>query len=115
LRPSFAPIGGSTEGAASSRIARQSFGLIVRNAPAGRERHEVVVAEVGLLLHARGHDDAVELDDGLMFMSFDVTVLAVTSILSTLPSSTRTFFCSRRIRRVAGAISPTARMPVATW
>ena len=49
-----------------------------------------------------------------MPINFDVTVLAVMSMLMTSPSSTWTFFCLCRISRVAGAISPSDKMPVAT-
>ncbi len=45
----------------------------------------------------------------------EVTLPAARSIDSTSPSSTSTFFCFRNTIRVAGAMSPTDRMPVATW
>ena len=41
-------------------------------------------------------------------------VFASRSILSTSPSRTLVFFCLRSTNRVAGAMSPTERMPVAT-
>ena len=45
----------------------------------------------------------------------EVTVWAARSMSVTSPSSTRAFFCRARTSRVGGAISPSERMPVATW
>ena len=45
----------------------------------------------------------------------EVTVRAARSIAVTSPSTTRAFFCRRSTSRVAGAISPSDRIPVATW
>jgi hypothetical protein len=44
-----------------------------------------------------------------------VTVRAAGSTSVTVPRHTSTLRCPRRIRRVVGAISPGARIPVATW
>ena len=45
----------------------------------------------------------------------DVTVRAATSIVSTVPCTTRALGWRRRMSRVGGAISPSDRIPVATW
>src|SRR3954447_17156430 len=45
----------------------------------------------------------------------EVTVRAARSMSVTSPSTTRVFSWRRRISRVAAAISPSERMPVATW
>jgi hypothetical protein len=44
-----------------------------------------------------------------------VTVRASRSIAVTSPSRTVAFFCLASTSRVEGAISPSDRMPVATW
>ena len=45
----------------------------------------------------------------------EVTVFAVRSIPVTSPSSTVALRCLLRISRVEGAMSPSDRIPVATW
>ena len=45
----------------------------------------------------------------------EVTVRAAMSMSVTSPRIVVTLRCLRRISRVAGAISPSERMPVATW
>ncbi len=45
----------------------------------------------------------------------EVTVWAARSISATSPSRTRELRWRLKISRVAGAISPSDRMPVATW
>ena len=45
----------------------------------------------------------------------EVTVRPSRSIAVTSPSSTVAFCCLARTSRVGGAISPSERMPVATW
>ena len=45
----------------------------------------------------------------------EVTVCAARSMCGTSPRITRALRCRLRISRVAGAISPADRMPVATW
>ena len=45
----------------------------------------------------------------------EVTVRASRSMWVTVPSTTRTFFWRASTSRVLGAISPSERMPVATW
>ena len=45
----------------------------------------------------------------------EVTVRAARSTWVTVPSTTRAFFCRASTSRVLGAISPSERMPVATW
>ena len=47
--------------------------------------------------------------------TWDVTVLASRSTSVTSPSSTRAFFWLESTSRVGGAISPSERIPVATW
>ena len=45
----------------------------------------------------------------------EVTVRDARSMAVTSPSSTRALRCPARTSRVDGAISPSLRMPVATW
>jgi hypothetical protein len=45
----------------------------------------------------------------------EVTVRPARSMSVTSPSTTRAFSWRRNTSRVAGAISPSDRMPVATW
>ena len=81
---------------------------------AGRELGEPVVAEVGLA--GAGRDDQLVVGCTVVRpRMWDVTVRAARSMSVTSPSTTRVFSCRRRISRVAGAISPSERMPVATW
>ena len=89
------------------------FERVVDGLHAGRERLEMVVAEVGLL-RACGHDQAVERRDPLPVQQLggDGFVLQVDP--DDVAEQTSAFFCLRKMIRVAGAISPTDRMPVAT-
>ena len=47
--------------------------------------------------------------------TWEVTVLASRSMSVTSPRMTRAFFWLASTSRVGGAISPSERMPVATW
>ena len=97
------------------RIRPRSSKRVVDGLHARREGGEVVVAEVGLL-RAGGDDEAVERRHRLHGRAASrSTVWLSGRSASTSPSSTWAFFCLRRISRVVGAISPSERMPVATW
>ena len=49
------------------------------------------------------------------FRTWEVTVRASRSMSTTSPRITRALCWPERISRVGGAISPSDRMPVATW
>ncbi|SNT48848.1 hypothetical protein SAMN05421642_12743 [Rhodococcoides kyotonense] len=75
---------------------------------------EVVVAEVRPNC-ACGDDEAVVGGFSDAFTKWLVTVLFGRLMLPTVPKMTEALAQSRRIIRVEGAISPSERMPAATW